>query len=104
MNVTLLRQQIKEMREDIINGRELDDEKLKVKYEYLFSKTPSLWYMIKDNEENYMDLLNILLDKAEAFHGEKEENQEAVLEKEHHSVNELLAEKYVYPVVGKKPE
>lgn len=101
IDVKLIREQVNKMREDVLNGN-LDTEVLKQKYSYLFNTTPSIWFMIKDNESNdYMPLLEVLLGKAEDFHGSKSEDKESELETKHHEVNEILAETYVYPVVGK---
>lgn len=110
IDVKCIREQVNKMREDVLNGN-LDTEMLKEKYSYLFNTTPSIWFMIKDNGDNevnevnesndYMPLLDVLLGKAEDFHGSKSEDKESELETKHHEVNEILAEAYVYPVVGK---
>ncbi len=101
LDMKMVRKQISGMRDQVLNGN-TDGDYLKKEFEYLFSNTPSIWFMIKDNETDYMDLLDILLDKAQDFHSTPEDKKESILETQHHEVNELLAEKYVYPVVGKK--
>lgn len=101
IDIKKVRKQVDDMRNEVLNGN-IDEEFLKKKFYYLFLNTPSIWFMVKDNETEYMGLLDILLDKAEDFHATPEDNKENVLETQHHEVNELLAEKYIYPVVGRK--
>lgn len=95
-----LKKEITQMRVQVLNGENLDYQS---KYGYLFEKTPSIFFLIKDNEEDYLDMLNMMLSNLEYVRQHNDSIDTALTEK-HNEVNKLLAEKYIYPVVGKPGE
>lgn len=98
IDTVLLKKQITDMRNDILNKK---SEGLHDKYSYLFTKTPSIFHLIKDNEINYTAMLDYLISNVEEINNSEEKDISTDLK--HQEVNEVLAETYIYPVVG-RPE
>lgn len=98
IDTVLLREQIKAMRDEVLNGSFVG---LEEKYEYLFVTTPSIFLLIKDNEIDYTSMLEYLISSIEEINTSKDKAK--ATDVKHEEINEVLAETYLYPVLG-RPE
>ena len=84
------------MANDVKTGKKINFYE---KYEYLYSNTPTLFDMIKQNKEDFMPILKFMTESIKKINSGKEtEEDEGV------KMGEFLAEKYIYPHVDMSKE
>jgi hypothetical protein len=98
LNISLMMKQIDEMRQAVKNG-EKNLSVLQDTYSYLYTKTPSLFMMIRDNnlEDSQIPMLFKMLFKVEDIQEGKLDAYETDVE-----IGKELAEKYIYNVINNK--
>jgi len=98
LNISLMMKQIDEMRQAVKNG-EQNLSLLQDTYSYLYTKTPSLFMMIRDNnlEDSQIPMLFKMLFKVEDIQEGKLDAYETDVE-----IGKELAEKYIYNVINNK--
>jgi hypothetical protein len=99
LNLDLIKQQIQDMRNEVLNGVY---DNLETKYSYMFEKVPSLFKLIKENETEYSSMLEYIMSSAEAVNNSND--KKSTMEEKTKEIDEVLAETYIYPVVGKLDE
>lgn len=97
LNISLIIKQIEDMRVDVKNG-EQELRILQDKYSYLYSKTPSLFMMLRDNnlDDSQIPMLFKMLFKVEDVQEGKADAYQTDVE-----IGKELAEKYIYNTINK---
>lgn len=95
--IDLLKQRITEMRTDLFSLR-YNTEQMKEKYTDIFNASHHLFNAIIANKMD-MNMLNLMLNKLDQKMASNEEQADNV----DREMGKILADKYLYPTIGKQP-